>query len=80
MGARGEGVEAQFAADYTAAAASPKSEETLVKIEFDLHDPASQGFAFLDNFLSKDVNLRSQGLQIYMVPTLVRLRECTPAR
>lgn len=74
MGAPGEGVEAQFCTDWAAAAAAPKSDETLVKIEFDLHDPATQGYQFLDALMRKDVNLRAKGLIVLMVPTLNKIR------
>ncbi|KAK4333264.1 Proteophosphoglycan ppg4 [Rhodotorula toruloides] len=78
MGAHGEGVEAQFCTDYAAAAAAPKSDETLVKIEFDLHDPATQGYQFLDALMRKDVNLRAKGLIVLMVPTLNKILTTPP--
>ncbi|BGP59709.1 hypothetical protein NBRC10512_003441 [Rhodotorula toruloides] len=78
MGAHGEGVEAQFCTDWAAAAAAPKSDETLVKIEFDLHDPATQGYQFLDALMRKDVNLRAKGLIVLMVPTLNKILTTPP--
>ncbi|BGP29540.1 hypothetical protein JCM10296v2_001279 [Rhodotorula toruloides] len=78
MGAHGEGVEAQFCTDYAAAAAAPESDETLVKIEFDLHDPATQGYQFLDALMRKDVDLRAKGLIVLMVPTLNKILTTPP--